>query len=217
MRSNRIKQMIKSLEDITVDERDDNTQVRQITEGDRNEEPVVVVSGPLSEVYTEALAEAYPAGNRQTVDEINSREADSDPNRQARRVLAESLESAANDVMASVNAVIVQDENATEVENPETVIYGVSGDSVNEDTVVEVATQMSQFDIDRPEEYIVVVDATNMAENADAGVEPRGDTEQRTPLEIDTTPMTAVLETMVARMGGKVVYSLKEAIESIRI
>lgn len=168
-----------------------------------NTDATVIMSGPLGQVYTQALAVAF----------AKTEPAEPTPTQQP----DVALESQANDaIMAETAFKTVIEEEAEAIENPDALIYGVSAAKVEPSTIVEVATQMSQFEIDQPEEFIVVVDATDMSINP---TENTGTEEYLSQPVNDAnlakSELLPVLESMVASMGGRVVYSLKEALECI--
>lgn len=179
-----------------------------------NETTTVVMTGPLSQVYTQALAIAFA---KPTPEQVEAG--------QEQQVVAEvALESQANDAIMAAGAFnAVHGAAADAVDNPEALIYGVSAQDIDEDTIVDVATQMSQFELDSPEEFIVVVDATDMAAKIDGGEDPTNNignaeeliTQPVNNINLESARLLPVLESMVVRMGGRVVYSLKQAMECI--
>ncbi len=187
-----------------------------------NTESAVIMTGPLGQVYTQALAIAFAkqsadhtaaaSEGTQTVTEVQEGAA------------APAMESQANDAIIAAGAITaVTGSEAEVIDNPEALIYGVSAQHIDEKTVTDVATQMSQFELDKPEEFIVVVDATDMAQQADAGVDQTQNaqnaneylTQPVNDANLEKAELLPVLESMVVRMGGRVVYSLSAAMECI--
>lgn len=187
-----------------------------------SQEKTVIMQGPLGQVYTQALAMAFSKPDPEQTQETP-----------AETVTEIAMETQANDAIMAENALkAVTGVEADTVENPQALIYGVSAAHVDDQTVVDVASQLSQFEMDQPEEFILVVDATDMAASADDGQNPldqdivkeyalqvNGDVEEvNAPViseEAQANPLIPVLESMVTRMGGRVVYSLRQAIESL--
>ena len=179
-----------------------------------NEQSSVVMSGPLGQVYTQALAIAFakPAPEAAVEGDIQQ------------TVTEVALESQANDAIMAASAInAVTGAEADALEDPEALIYGVSAQHLDEATVTDVATQMSQFELDQPEEFIVVIDATDMAQDVVAGVDQSEHvqnaeeylTQPVNDANLEKSELIPVLESMVVAMGGRVVYSLRQALECI--
>ena len=49
------------------------------------------------------------------------------------------------------------------IENPEALIYGVSAQQIDENTIVDVAKRITEYELDHHEEFINVIDETDMA------------------------------------------------------
>lgn len=187
-----------------------------LTEGNQpnNTEATVVMSGPLGQAYTQALAIAFAkpevTGQEEAVSTVTE---------------ATAMESQANDAIMTASAInAVTGSEADTIENPEALIYGVSAQQIDEQTIVDVATQMSEFELEQPEEFVVVVDATDMAQKADLKAEDptqqieNADVYLTQPVNdanLEKVELLPVLESLVVRMGGRVVYSLKQALECI--
>lgn len=182
------------------------------TEGNQpnNTEAAVVMTGPLGQVYTQALAIAFAKP------EVNERVETTD---------VTAMESQANDAIMAAGAIhAVTGADADVIDNPEALIYGVSAQKLDEQTVIDVAKQMAEFELEQPEEFIVVVDATDMAQNADNQVNDPTEqldnaatylTQPVNDANLEKVELLPVLESMVVAMGGRVVYSLKQALECI--
>lgn len=163
-----------------------------MVEDPQEEQPAIELKGPLGEVYTKALNIAFAKPDEATGRPV--------------------LESQANDALMQSNLVKIATQLDTfDQSNPNTTIYGVSKSEVAQDDVVEVAKQLASTET-KPEDFILVVDATKMASNpedlnsldeyvVDTIVDP----------QIEGTEFAPVLESMVIAYGGKVVYSLEEA------
>ncbi len=182
-----------------------------IAEGNQpnNTETNVIMSGPLGQAYTQALAIAFSKpeiveGAPVTTETVSE---------------ATALESQANDAIMAAGAInAFHGSDADAIEDPQALIYGVKADSVNDQTIVDVVEQMTQFEINQPEEFIVVVDATDMVQNSGEDTPAYAEAYMSQPINdanLEKSAVIPVLESMVVRMGGRVVYSLKQAIECL--
>lgn len=188
-----------------------------LTEGNQpnNQEATVVMTGPLGQAYTQALAVAFA---KPTADQLAEGET-------SQAVSEVAMESQANDAIMAAGAInAVTGAEADAVEDPQALIYGVSAAQLDEKTIVDIASEISQFELDAPEEFVVVVDATDMAQQADAGSVDQAEqvqnadqylTQPVNEANLDKAELLPVLESMVVAMGGRVVYSLKRALEEI--
>lgn len=188
-----------------------------LTEGNQpnNQEATVVMSGPLGQAYTQALAVAFA---KPTTDELAE-------GKTTTAVSEVAMESQANDAIMAAGAInAITGDEANAIEDPQALIYGVSAANLDEKAVVDIASEISQFELDSPEEFIVVVDATDMAQQADAGSVDQTEqsenadqylTQPVNEANLEKANLLPVLESMVTAMGGRVVYSLKQALESI--
>ena len=184
----------------------------------RPTETTVIMTGPLSQAYTQALAITFA---KPVIEE-------KEPGTETT-----ALESQANDAIMEAGALkVVTGSEADTIQNPDALIYGVSAQQLGDDTIVDVAKRISEFELQQPEEFIVVIDATEMASITDnkatdltesSGVsntyqasastgEPSTDTKDDVVVSTSNLP---VLESLVVGMGGRVVYSLKQALECI--
>lgn len=155
-----------------------------VTEGDANgdgQPDSVVMTGPLAEVYRNALNIAYAKP-----DPITGKP-------------AVATESQAIDAMV---ARAVAEAVAKNTEGPDNLtIYGVSKVEANDEDVVAVAKQLATSE--KPDEFVLVVDATVPGANGAVGGESQ---------YMDSV---ATLESLVKQYGGKVFASLEELYEDL--
>lgn len=150
---------------------------RRAMEGDvaQVEEKTLEMKGPLAAVYTEALNQAYA--------KVEDPEAETP-----------ALESQAIDAMVASS--LARFSAPQEQESPAVTVYGVAEADVSEQTVVDVAQELT--DKDEGGEFFLIVDATTPSVNGEHSAAP---TERLVRLD-------AALECLVESFGGKVYRSL---------
>lgn len=149
---------------------------------DTGADKTIVMKGPLAEIYGQALAVAM---------------AKEDPNAEAPAPEAEAaLESQQMDVAELQKLAGAMANDAAPTSNFQTV-YGVARDEMDEDTIVDVTTQLAtQPDLS---EFVLVIDSTSPSGNGTSAQEPQERIEE----------IGAALECMVTAHGGKVFTSLR--------
>lgn len=211
----------------------------------QDERPVVVLSGPLSEVYTQALNQVLakpdplqvdpeeegqnggdgkgegepdqptgegkpalenedgsvtpPAGSEGEGTEKEPAEGEAKPEGENKPA----TESQQQDVtmLQQLSLAISNGKEVGVQDDPEYTIYGVSASDVRPETIVDVAEEMAQMD--KPEEFVLVVDATQPGANG---------AEDSLPQE-RVVELTEALESLVVRQGGKVYKNLRSCLE----
>lgn len=141
------------------------------------EEKTIEMKGPLAAVYTEALNQAYAKSDNPDAD-------------------TPALESQAIDAMIAQS--LARYTSPDEQEAAAVTVYGVAEADVSEQTVVDVAQELTSKD--EGGEFFLIIDATNPSSNGDNSSAP---TEEFVRLD-------AALECMVQSFGGKVYRSLAD-------
>lgn len=162
-------------------------------------EPTIVMKGPLSDVYTQALDIAYAKEDPTGASEVTP---PTDPMPEVGGVVA-ALESQQIDVamMQKLANAMISGDNAP-TNNVQTV-YGVSQNDLNEDKVVEVTQEVAGQPENAPD-FILIVDGTQPGANSESASAP---TER---LEL----LSTAIESIVLANGGKVFHSFPEFIKS---
>lgn len=173
----------------------------------------IVVKGPLSDVYTQALNVAYKKDETGTtlmddkgqpvpitVEEATAIQAEvSDAGNPT--AVAAALESAAIDVMVAQQ--LAEGMAPPEPTDAFQTVYGVAKDAVNNETIVEVSQELVEAD-----------DASSVAIIIDeAAVDPNSTAQTGLP-EQQVEVITAALECLAEAHGAKVYRSLKEFAQS---
>ncbi|BDD79541.1 hypothetical protein [Burkholderia phage FLC9] len=166
----------------------------QIQEMRRPNEPTIVMSGPLSEIFTKALDVAYakaPAEGQGVV----------------------ATESQAQDVTIMQKIVESINNNATQATEPVSTdsgsgadlqVYGVAKQDIQDSDVVDVADALMNEDVEtKPKEFVVVVDSTLPGANG-AGSAPQEEVEY----------LSEAMEALTKRLGGKFYRSFEEFVEA---
>ncbi|EKD22633.1 MAG: hypothetical protein ACD_84C00031G0004 [uncultured bacterium] len=151
------------------------------------EDQTVVMKGPLSEVFTQALDIAYA---KETPADIDTDEPQT----------VAVLESQQMDV--AVMRKLTEAMRNTDAENVQTV-YAVSKDAVEEQTIVDVSSEL----VNKPEgnDFVLIVDAVGSG-----AIDPINQPTMR------TVELTNALECLVTAHGGKIFTSLEAYAASYR-
>jgi hypothetical protein len=177
-------------------------------------EPTVELKGPLADVYARALDIAYAKEdpNADAVDNAaDAGKAQSpadaatiqDP---AESTVAESnntgttqpaFESSANDTLTAqaLAATLVVPE---QVQNTTLTVYGVNRNDVDEEQVVDLTKEL--VNQDSPEDFVLIMDATQPGPNGDGSSAPVEKMEM----------LSASMECIVEVFGGRVFHSLED-------
>jgi hypothetical protein len=117
---------------------------------------IMELKGPLSEVFSKALAKAY-ARNDPLTDKSGQ---DATPGDQT------ALESQANDALAIAQLVndVQMSNAATPADGNALTVYGVAANDVKPENIVEVSQDLAGRDLDASD-FILVMDATNPSVN----------------------------------------------------
>ncbi|SAK59460.1 hypothetical protein AWB81_01849 [Caballeronia arationis] len=116
-----------------------------------SDKEMLELKGPLSEVFSQALAQAY------------ARPTSNDPPEGG-----VATESQANDALAIAQLVndVEMAGAATPSDGNSTVVYGVAASDVKPENIVEVSKDLADRDLDEAE-FVLVMDATNPSVNGD--------------------------------------------------
>ena len=151
--------------------------LEEISGQTNDEDKGIVIKGPLSDEFTDALNKEYAKEPEET---------------------GAAMESAAIDTMMMQQlAKSMNIQNNSPTDSFQTV-YGVSKDEVTQDTIVEVASELSAQQDTR--DFILIIDGTTPGDNGDSNSAPI----ER--LEI----LNSALECLVIAHGGKVYSSLTQ-------
>jgi hypothetical protein len=144
-----------------------------------NTPKMVVMTGPLSDVYTQALNEVYA--------------------KQTENGEVVATESQQQDVMLLRELATVMNGGSAPPTDAFQTVYGVSHDTTDEKSVVDLTTEISKTE--DPSNFVLIID--RMQPDSASGADPE-----------TLTPIQAAMECMVVSHGGKVYRSLGEFAKS---
>lgn len=140
----------------------------------------IVMKGPLSMLYTEALAKVYAKDKLPDGETV-------------------ATESMANDAL--MMQALAQDygtQDSNDGSGGATTVYGVSASDVNEDDFVNISKELTG-----PDKMVLIIDGTGAGPNSPEDSVPQERVEE-------LSDMTGALETFVTKVGGRVYHSLEE-------
>lgn len=184
---------------------------RMALEGDvvemssRPEEPTIVMSGPLSEIFTKALDVTYaktaPAEGAGIAQESQAQDV---------TVMQKIIESINNNSEQAMQAPEHSGEGGVEAgfalptSGADLQVYGVAKADITSDDVVDVADALMNEDTEsRPKDFVVVVDATLPGANGEGSA----------PVE-EVEYLSEAMESLTKRLGGRFYHSFEEFVEA---
>jgi hypothetical protein len=169
----------------------------QIQETRRPNEPTIVMSGPLSEIFTKALDVAY-AKSRSEGEAVVAVESQAQDVTIMQKIV-ESINNNATQVAEPVNTEGVPAGDGADLQ-----VYGVAKADITDSDVVDVADALMNEDTEtRPKEFVVVVDSTIPGANG-PGSAPEEEVEY----------LSEAMEALTKRLGGKFYRSFEEFVEA---
>jgi hypothetical protein len=168
----------------------------------RPNEPTIVMSGPLSEIFTKALDVAYAKEPSQGEGVVATESQAQDVT-----VMQKIVESISNNQQQSVQPVseVNGEIGAPGAEGADLQVYGVAKADITDADVVDVADALMNEDSEsRPKEFVVVVDGTLPSVNGLGGA-PKEEVEY----------LSEAMEALTKRLGGKFYRSFEEFVEGV--
>lgn len=166
----------------------------------RPNEPTIVMSGPLSEIFTKALDVAYAKAPSEGSGVVATESQAQDVT-----VMQKIVESISNNQQQSTTPVgEVDGEIGTPAaQGADLQVYGVAKADITDADVVDVADALMNEDAEsRPKEFVVVVDGTLPSVNG-LGGSPKEEVEY----------LSEAMEALTKRLGGKFYRSFEEFVE----
>jgi Ni,Fe-hydrogenase III small subunit len=164
----------------------------------RPNEPTIVMSGPLSEVFTKALDVAYAKAPQEGAAVIAQESAAQDVT-----IMQKIVESINNNQQQATQPVDTAGA-APAGEGADLQVYGVAKSDIQDSDVVDVADAlMNEDETTRPKEFVVVVDSTIPGANG-MGSAPQEEVEY----------LSEAMESLTKRLGGKFYRSFEEFVEA---
>jgi hypothetical protein len=167
----------------------------------RPNEPTIVMSGPLSEIFTKALDVAYAKADPVSGTAGIGMESQA----QDVTVMQKIVESINNNQQQATQEVDMVDGEvgAPEAAGADLQIYGVAKADITDADVVDVADALMNEDTDsRPKDFVVVVDATLPGANGE-GSAPQEHVEY----------LSEAMEALTKRLGGRFYHSFEEFVD----
>jgi hypothetical protein len=163
----------------------------------RPNEPTIVMSGPLSEIFTKALDVAYAKADPVSGTAGIAQESQA----QDVTVMQKIVESINNNSQQATQAV---DEPGVDPRTgADLQVYGVAKADITSDDVVDVADALMNEDEDaRPKEFIVVVDSTIPGANGPGSAQSE-----------EVEYLTEAMESLTKRLGGKFYRSFEAFVD----
>lgn len=178
----------------------------QIETSRRPNEPTIVMSGPLSEIFTKALDVAYAKapseGERVVATESQAQDVT------IMQKIVESINNNAEQTAQPITSSTVEGGAEMGASFPgsgaDLQVYGVAKQDIQDSDVVDVADALMNEDEEtKPKEFVVVVDSTLPGANG-AGSAPQEEVEY----------LSEAMEALTKRLGGKFYRSFEEFVEA---
>lgn len=173
----------------------------------RPEEPTIVMSGPLSEIFTKALDITYAKTDPITDRPQIAQESQAQDVTVMQKII-ESINNNSTQTLQSSQAGEFSEPGADGEGLPtsgaDIQIYGVSKADITSDDVVDVADALMNEDTEtKPKDFVVIVDSTLPGANGEGSSAPHESVEY----------LSEAMEALVHRLGGRFYRSFEEFVE----